>query len=202
MYLSKVNLDLRSPSVRQALRDCGDMHRNIQTLFSASRSDSGVLYRIYQQGSGCYVYTMSENAPAETEESIHNGMRVTGSRDVSAMEKLFVPGKRFRFQLLTMPYKKVADGVSKNSRRRYLRTPEERIAWLQRKGEQHGFALLEMEEQPGETLSSYKNGHMLYLSTVKYSGVLCVTEQDRFCQAWKYGIGAEKAYGLGMLMVQ
>ena len=202
MYLSKVNLDLRSASVRQALRDCGDMHRNIQKLFSASRSDSGVVYRVYQQESGCCVYTMSETAPVETEESIRNGMRVTGSRDVSAMEELFVPGKRFRFQLLTMPYKKVADGVSKNSRRRYLRTPEERMAWLQRKGEQYGFEILDMEEQPGETLSSYKNGHMLYLSTVKYSGVLCVTEQESFCRAWKYGIGAEKAYGLGMLMVQ
>ena len=83
MYLSKVNLDLRSASVRQALRDCGDMHRNIQKLFSASRSDSGVVYRVYQQESGCCVYTMSETVPVETEESIRNGMRVTGSRDVS-----------------------------------------------------------------------------------------------------------------------
>ncbi len=128
MYLSKINLDLRSASVRQALRDCGDMHRNIQKLFSASRMDSGVLYRVYQQENGCYVYTMSEGMPVDTDESIRNGMRILGSRDVSEMENIFTPGRNFRFQLLTMPYKKVSDGVSKNSRRRYLRTPEERYA--------------------------------------------------------------------------
>ena len=202
MYLSKISLDIRSASVRQALRDCGDMHRNIQKLFSCSRSESGVLYRLYQDASGCYAYTLSETEPLETEDCGKNGMHIVGSNDVSGMTELFIPGRKFRFQLLTMPYKKVSDGVSKNSRRRYLRTHEERIAWLQRKGEQYGFQILDVEEQPGETLSSCKKENVIYLPTVKYSGILCVTEQENFTKAWKYGIGAEKAYGLGMLMVQ
>ena len=202
MYLSKVKLDLRSASVRQALRDCGDMHRNIQKFFDASRNDSGVLYRVHRQDAGCFVYIMSESEPIETEECICNGMHVLGCRDVSGMERLFEEGRRFRFQLLTMPYKKVSDGVSKNSRRRYLRTPEERIAWLQRKGEQHGFQVLEVEEQAGELLNSKHKENVLHIPTVKYSGVLCVTDHEHFVQAWRYGIGAEKAYGLGMLMVQ
>lgn len=127
MYLSKISLDLCAVSVRQSLRDCGDMHRNIQKLFSASREDAGVLYRVYSDKTGNFVYVQSEQAPVETEETCRNGMRITASRDVSALESSFIAGRQFGFNLLTMPCKKVSDGVSKNSRRRSLRMPDERM---------------------------------------------------------------------------
>ena len=58
MILTKVNLDLRIPSARQALVDCGDMHRNVQALFGGSREDAGVLYRMQKTERGCTVYIL------------------------------------------------------------------------------------------------------------------------------------------------
>ena len=113
MYLSKIGLDIRSASVRQSMRDCGDMHRNVQKLFTASRAEESVLYRVYQNETGCFLYTMSENMPRETQDTLHNGMHILGCKDVSAMEEAFVPGRQLRFNLLTMPFKKVYDGVNK-----------------------------------------------------------------------------------------
>ena len=65
MYLSKIGLDIRSASVRQSMRDCGDMHRNVQKLFTASRAEESVLYRVYQNETGCFLYTMSEICPGK-----------------------------------------------------------------------------------------------------------------------------------------
>ncbi|MBE6614186.1 MAG: type I-E CRISPR-associated protein Cas6/Cse3/CasE [Ruminococcaceae bacterium] len=202
MYLSKIGLDIRAASVRQSMRDCGDMHRNVQKLFSAPRAEESVLYRVYQNETGCFLYTMSENMPRETQDTLHNGMHILGCKDVSAMEVAFIPGRQLRFNLLTMPFKKVYDGVSKNSRRKFLQSPEERAAWLQRKGEQNGFQILSMEELQGNILTSRQKGETMYIPTVRYTGVLCVQDRDAFIHGWKYGIGAEKAYGLGMLLIQ
>ena len=202
MILTKVNLDLRSPSARQALIDCGDMHRNIQSLFGTSREEASVLYRAQKNDAGCSVYILSEQAPVFDEKSARSGMICAGSRDVTPLEALFTEGRIFRFDLLTMPSKKESDRTRKNSRRRILREPAERIAWLERKAEQGGFWVLSVSDEEGETLRAKKPTGTLYLHTTRFTGALQITAPERFLPAWKNGIGPEKAYGLGMLMVR
>ena len=202
MILTRVKLDLRSPSARQALTDCGDLHRNIQALFGSSREDASVLYRAQKNDAGCTVYILSERAPVFDEKSLHNGMIPAGTREMTAVEALFAEERRFRFDLLTMPAKKELDRSRKNSQRRILRDPEERLAWLARKAEQGGFRILSVSEEEGETLRAKKTTGTLYLHTTRFAGALEITDPDRFLDAWKNGIGPEKAYGLGMLMVR
>lgn len=202
MYLSKIKLDLRSVSVQQALRDCGDMHRNIQKLFMSSRSDASVLYRVCHNNTGCYVYMMSEQEPISSKETTKNGMQIMQSRDVSALEDIFEPGKKLCFNILTMPYKKVSDGIGKNSRRKFLQLPEERLNWLNRKAEQNGFEILNAEEQKSDTLVCCKKDAMIYIPSVMYDGVLRIIDKEKFVKAWRNGIGAEKAYGLGMMLLR
>lgn len=202
MYLSKISLNLSAPSVRQSLRDCGDMHRNIQKLFSTSREDACVLYRVYSDKTGNFVYVQSEQVPVETEETCHNGMRIIASRDVSALESSFVVGRQFGFNLLTMPCKKVSDGVSKNSKRRILRMPDERMQWLTKKGRDKGFVVLAVEETEGDVLYSRKKSNEMYLHTIRFTGLLQISDAEKFGQAWRQGIGPEKAYGLGMLLLR
>lgn len=202
MYLSKISLDLRTASARQSLHDCGDMHRNVQKLFSTSREDAGVLYRVYSDKTGSYIYIQSKRAPAETEDSLNNGMRITAIRNISALESSFSKGRRLGFNLLTAPCKKISDGVSKNSRRRILRTPDERIQWLMKKGSDNGFVVLAAEETDGELLYSRKKSNEMYLHTTIFTGLLQISDVERFTQIWRQGIGPEKAYGLGMLLLR
>ena len=202
MILTKVNLDLRSPSARQALTDCGDMHRNIQALFGQSREDAGVLYRVQKTERICSVYILSSHAPVFDAAESKNGMIPAGSRDMTAAEALFAEERVFRFDLLTMPSKKELDRTRKNSQRRILRDPEERMSWLTRKAEAGGFRILSAADEEGETLYAKKSGGELWLHTTRFTGILKITDSERFLDAWKKGIGPEKAYGLGMLMVR
>ena len=123
MYLSKIILDLHKESVRQSLRDCGDMHRNVQRLFDSSRSEAGDLYRLNSGKNECCLYLLSENEPKATDISTRNGMTIAGCRDVSALEEQFVNETVLTFDLLTMPCRKKWDGISKNSRRVCLTDP-------------------------------------------------------------------------------
>lgn len=202
MYLAKIELNQRYESVRQALRDCGDMHRNVQRLFDAGRSDAGVLYRNGNEKNGCYLYVLSETLPTESEATQKNGMKIVGLRDVSALENVFVPGKVLHFDLLTMPCKKQWDGASKNSRRVVLRKAEERIGWLRKKAVDNGFEILDALETEQVVMFANKKEGRVYLHPYQYEGVLRITDEAKFKTAWKNGIGPEKAYGLGMLMVR
>ena len=202
MILTKYDLDLRSPSARQALIDCEDMHRNVQALFDGSRRDAGVLYRAKKTEKGCSVYVLSACLPECGEEASRLGMVCVGNKDLALIETLFTEGRTFRFELLTMPSKKEADRTRKNSPRKVLRNPEERLNWLQRKAEQNGFRLLSVSEEEGETLRARKQTGELWLHTTLFSGMLQITEPETFCAAWKNRVGPEKAYGLGMLMLR
>lgn len=198
MYLSKILLDLRSPSVRQGLRNCEDMHRNVQRCFNSGRADAGVLYRLYRTETGCCVYVLSETAPT----NMPSGMTLSGCRDMTGFEATMTEGAVFRFNLLCMPSKKIPDAGRKNSRRTNLRTPEERAAWLERKAAAGGFEIIPgtLAECNQQTVTGMKQEKKLIFHATQFSGLLRVTDSGVFQRTWRSGIGPEKAYGLGLLM--
>ena len=207
MYLSKVVLDLRHPSVRQALRDVNDMHRNLMAGFSMNggkdtpRADMQVLYRVFEQRERVYLLVSSTEKP-NAEALAKRGFRTddTMIRDVSALRGAFMAGRTLRFELLASPCRKVSgDG---NSRRFFLTEPEERAAWLQRKGETGGFEVLSVYESSNRIdLLGHRDGADVKNSAVLFSGVLKITDEDAFWMSYTQGIGPGKAYGLGMLNV-
>lgn len=206
MYLSKIILDVRHPSARQALRDVNDMHRNLMAGFDipaaqgAPRAENHVLYRLFSNREQVYLLVSSAVRPdprALSARGYHTEDAMI--RDVSALEGVLVNGKRLRFELLASPCKKV-DAGGKNSRREFLKTPEERMAWLCRKGEQGGFQVLVADEISGRVDVCGRRGAMpIKNSAVLFSGTLRVTDQQTFWQSYVNGIGPGKAYGMGML---
>jgi len=69
MYRSQLRLDRRNPSVRQALGNCGDMHRNLMKAFDIpdhtpnARESISLLYRLMKQGNQIQLYVMSNEMP-------------------------------------------------------------------------------------------------------------------------------------------
>ena len=136
---------------------------------------------------------------------IPGGMSLYGERDMSGWLADLADGQCFHFDLLTMPFKKLPVGEGKNSRRRVFRLREERLAWLERKAAQNGFIILQAEETAGEksrAVHPRENGGELYLDTYQYTGILRITDADRFRNAVQKGIGTGKSYGLGMLLLK
>lgn len=206
MYLSKIILNVRHPSVRQALRDVNDMHRNLMAGFdtqlnpSTARADCMLLYRLFSRRDCVYLLVSSREKP-DAKKLAERGFDLNESmiRDVSALREKLTAGRCLRFELLASPCKKVG-GEAKNSRRVFLDDSEQRMAWLRRKGEQGGFELLWAEETGSRVDATGRRGDMrLQNSGVLFTGLLRITDAAAFWQSYTRGIGPGKAYGMGML---
>lgn len=113
----------------------------------------------------------------------------------------FHPGLALGFDLLAYPCKKVDVGRA-NSVRAFLTTSQERRAWLVRQGEKNGFALRVLrEDEPADMRGKRRTG-LVQIRAVRFSGVLEITDAERFRDGYLRGVGPEKAYGLGMLMLR
>ena len=200
MYLSKFHLNICNVMARKCLADCQIMHRSVQRLFHCSREESSTLYRMDTMRLNLYVW--SKKAPDLT--NIPEGMELMGVKNLAGMEENFQAGRCYQFDLLAAPTKKVPRNNG-NSQRRYLKTAAERLAWLQRKGQQYGFRILHVEERKEETLSGTHDemhGGRMTDTAVLFQGMLQITQKDLFCECWKNGLGPGKSYGRGMLLLK
>ncbi len=206
MFLSKVRLDIGNPSARQAIFNCNDMHRNLMRAFEIAegsampRMEESVLYRLIQEKYGRYLLVMSRNRP-DWEKLARSGYAAEDVRDISALREVFVEGRTLGFSLLAAPTKKIANG-GKNSRRVFLRTREERDDWLARQGEKYGFTLLGAWEAalPVDVFGKKGTAGVVYRA-VEFTGVLAIRDASLFWKGYTRGIGAGKAYGLGLMML-
>lgn len=208
MYLSKILLDIRHPSVRQALRDANDMHRNIMAGFSecdgsrAARAEIRVLYRLFSNRSQLYLLVSSDELPnsaALTARGFHTDDSLI--RDITPLKETFQTGLCLSFELFASPCRKVK-GEGRNSRRMFLKTQEERADWLARKGAAGGFQLLQLDEIGGRTdVGGRRGSEMIKNSAILYRGILRITDSEAFWHSFSGGIGPGKAYGMGMLNV-
>lgn len=202
MYLIKMELPLSAPKVRAALLDSQKMHQLVTGFFGTRRKDAELLYRCRPRGAIVDLYMYAEDPLAL--DRLFPGARLVGQRDVTPWLDAMEAGRIYGFQLQTMPFKKVAEEGAKNSRRRALRTPEERLAWLSRKAEQGGFQILSAGETPGDKVMANhpaERGGSLTMDTVCFSGRLQITDADAFRRTIREGVGPGRAYGLGMLLL-
>jgi CRISPR system Cascade subunit CasE len=168
MYLSRLLLDARNPSVRRDLADCQQMHRTILSAFGladqgpgGARLAFGVLFRIEEAPDGVMIYVQSREKPAW--QRLPEGYllpdvdRRGGNpavRDVGGVIASFASGRTLRFRLLANATRKVhprrRDGSErKNGTRVPLRDDRERAEWLRRKAADSGFELLHVSVSPG-----------------------------------------------------
>jgi CRISPR system Cascade subunit CasE len=141
-------------------------------------------------------------------------------KDLDAQLAAIREGQILRFRLRANPTKKVdtktgTDGKRRNGRRFALTSEADRLAWLSRKGEQHGFELGTVS-QSGKLLDlldvsegksvGYRqgapegHGRVTFGSCV-FEGTLRVTRSEDFKRAIGAGIGSGKAFGFGLLSV-
>lgn len=201
MYLWRIKMSLASRSARDILTDTQKMHQRITDLFDSSRKDGHLLYRYKISGTALFLY-ISSSIPI-LKERIRNDMELTGSKDMSDWLDSMTEGKRMRFEIVTLPSKKVKN-PSGHSRREYLKDHETRLNWLLTKGQQNGFSILAVQENPAEGIyckHKSSSGGTLRLPSWRYSGVLQVEDAELFKDVVQKGLGPEKAYGLGMLLV-
>lgn len=204
MTLAEIEINRHNPSARHALADCHDMHRNIMRAFVDTdeanvRQTLGVQYRLLQEEAGSKALVLS-NQPGDWDKLRGCGYILAREKNVDELLKSFAQGRILGFDIFCVPSKKVkCDG--KNSKRRALTLSEERLSWLMRKGKDMGFSVLSCAENGSFRAAGTRAGGQIVFDYVRMVGNLCITDADVFRRTYCTGIGPEKAYGMGMLLL-
>lgn len=184
--------------------------------------DTGFLFRIDPlPGSRVAILVQSALKP-DWYYAFHNAdyLLAAPPDKVRPFNPTFEKGQRFRFCLVANPTRKI-DTIRKEERqncteeelrekkgrhgRRIPVRTEQLLDWLARKARESGFSIDEdsITIQTGYVYMKKpreKNGRRL--RSVRYKGILEVTDADNFRNAIIRGIGSGKAFGFGLLSVK
>ncbi|NLG51540.1 MAG: type I-E CRISPR-associated protein Cas6/Cse3/CasE [Chloroflexi bacterium] len=219
MYLSRLILNPRNRRVQNEMARPYELHRSVLKAFPDAMPDSErVLYRVDHDARGerLTLLVQSESRPDWTwaEQSpgylLDDGSVADGPLAVKEFALALQPGQVLAFRLRANPTVKKKsherpDGVMPpNGIRLGLVREEDQRAWLERKGQQHGFRVLRLLIAPegmqvGHQPVSQEQPRRLAHMAVRFEGVLQVTDPALLSEAVRAGIGSAKSFGFGLL---
>ncbi len=172
-------------------------------------AESGFLFRIDPQpGSRAVILVQSAIEP-DWDYAFHNaGYLLEAPTEVKSFDPSFAKGQRLRFRLVANPTRKIdtksgPDGHRRHGKRVPVRT-DHLYEWLARRAEPAGFSIVRDSTtvQPGYIyVSKTRDGKGHRLRSVRYEGILEVTDPACFKETIFRGIGPGKAFGFGLLSV-
>lgn len=233
LYLSRLALDPRRRAVQRLLADCHALHRAIMTAFPNLEGDDarvrlGVLHRLdVDSRVGSVVLLVQAGVAADW--SGWTDERLVGALEQKAIGSAYdrlVAGMDLRFRLRANPTRKIdtrsgPNGEKRNGQRVPVGGTDKQLQWLQRKGEQGGFAVRSAStgapnDMPRDVVTMPQGQSLgwpagggpsaakrpkLTFEAVRFDGVLRVTDAARFRETLAHGIGSGKAFGFGLLSV-
>jgi len=171
----------------------------------------GLLYRIDEDArtGALHLLVQSQRPPSWALLADHDYLLPVADNPATREVDLQLQvGQAFAFRLRANPTRRLRAGKGNKGKRIGIYKEEEQEAWLQRKGEQHGFRVLHVQLSRSDMLKQADvirdnkgNVHDLKLFSVQFDGVLQVVDTERLVQAIGAGIGSGKAFGCGLLSV-
>ena len=196
MNISMLELDPRHIAAANAISDPGYMHRKIQEAFNAERSRHKVLYRLLDYAERKILYVQSMIAPNWSAIDNKGGFRLIEVKNIGGLEETFQEGNLYRFVTKLYPSRK------KEDKRYPLTDPKSRLEWLSKEAEKNGFEIVETQESRQNACTIWRKTGAFKMGGVVYEGILKVKNREAFIKGYQDGIGPEKAYGFGLLMLK
>lgn len=199
MYLSQLRLNPRHRRARADLADRYELHRTLLKAFPVQLpADERVLYRVDTErytGNATVlvqsVYSPDWNA-ADHLQATEYLLEPPQMRAVMLANET---GQRLPFRLQANPT------IKRDGKRHALYDDDKLLAWLHRKGEQHGFRVDTLDVQVNKLGKFYGKRRSMIWHAVQFDGVLQVTDVPAFHDALLSGIGSAKSFGFGLLSV-
>jgi CRISPR system Cascade subunit CasE len=199
MYLSRLKMDLSRRTAREFLINHYQLHLAVYRAFpdAADGGPGRVLYRVDQSEQSAVLFVQSKKKPDWTKaEFLYNSLLVPPEC------KLFAPsiqtGQTLFFYTRTNPTIR----QSSTGRRIGITNEADQLAWLRRKGEDHGFTVIScqvMNEGISNSDRGFENKDKLRHFGVRFSGLLKISDQAQFMKTLENGIGSSKGFGFGLL---
>ena len=215
MYLSRLILNPRNRRVQKEIANLYQLHRSLMNGFpdDLAEGNERVLFRLEthprtgaltllvqsltlpdwswlaEPGARGYLLPVDEPNPA-----------------VKSFDLRLTPGQTLAFRLRANPTvkrRREDDDGHLRSVRDPLYREEDQHAWLDRKGEQGGFRVLQVNAtREGNVIAWQKKNnqrHKLTFFAVQFDGLLRVTDPDRLRETVQRGVGSGKGMGFGLL---
>lgn len=197
MYLSRLLLSSSSQRVQADLWQPYELHRTVMGAFADAARGPRVLYRADLYGATPSLLVQSHGLPSWgflPEDYVLAEGPVPGVA-VRYYEPELGRGQALAFRLRANPTRR------HHGKRRAWLTGDEQRAWLYRKGEQGGFAVVSVAcaMEGLAVLSKGPHAPPLRLSSLLYEGVLEVTDPELCVHTIASGVGSAKAFGFGLL---
>ena len=194
MYLSAYRLS-RTDSRHLRLTDCYSVHRVVYDLFDPVRSEGE------QTHSGILYVDKGEDRQERLVLILSNRLPKTpayGKVETRTLERSHLDFSTYRFEIVVNP-------VRRNNQTRKIVPVRGRAAiarWFMDKAPAWGFAEPELSLQVAEiTVDRFKAKEAVTLGKARLTGMLHVTDRQRFVQSVCQGIGRGRAFGCGLLQI-
>jgi len=214
MYLSRLILNPRSRRVQRELAQPYEMHRSIMHALrpDLQAGEERVLWRVDEHTRlGLMLLVQSRELPdwAWLAEEGARGYLLPADEPNPAVKPFQLQpavGQLFSFRLRANPTKRLGKSAEYDKGKRVgIYDEDDQLAWLARKGEQHGFRVLQAQVSRDSKIKDadaiHRNDvtHKLELLAVQFDGILQVTDPAKLVAAVETGIGSGKGFGGGLL---
>ncbi|MTI17955.1 type I-E CRISPR-associated protein Cas6/Cse3/CasE [Rhodobacteraceae bacterium RKSG542] len=158
------------------------------------QAPSGVLF--YDKGVvGGQHFILVQSRYRPSHNRLH-GAQLT----IVEMPETYFNAERYRFEVLLNPTRR----NTKSGKREPVKNEEGMKSWfLSRSDEQWGFSVcpetIAAHTRPRLIFSKY--GETVHSHSVKYTGLLQVTDRKLFKKSIRYGIGRSRIFGFGLLQI-
>lgn len=199
MYLSRLKPNWRSAQAIKELGDPYQLHRTLARAFGDDLPKARLMFRVDTDDDRPVIVVQSQTEPdwssLPADYARHEHKAITLD---------LVAGQMLRFRLAARPTKR----DKATGKRVTLRTDDEAIEWLRRKGTDAGFSIVSCQvgdhrwqdtRQPETDADTRDRGKSRAVRYVQFDGVLVVTDPDKLRDAVRNGIGPQKAFGFGLL---
>lgn len=157
-----------------------------------------VLYRLDEDKAGRFITVRSSTAPDYTRVVEDYGWPRLAYEDQVAsivVNDDHSVDERLGFKLRANAVRRHAD------RELHIKSIDDRIAWLVRKGKNNGFKVVSVAVTSTGRTRVRKEGMSFNFDFTDYAGRLIVTDAEQFKSSLENGIGRKKSYGMGMMIV-
>lgn len=174
----------------------------------ARKADSGFLFRVDPLPGGRGMILVQSAIAPDWDYAFHNAGYLLAARpECKSLEPDFSAGQRLRFRLAANPTRRLSkrspDAKEESVGKRVPVPTEQLLDWLDRRGKSGGFLITKDSTtiQLGYNYINKRGHNGQRLRSVRYDGVLKVTDSASFHETIISGIGSGKAFGFGLLSV-
>ena len=177
------------------------VHREVQAMFNSSREDSSSLYRIEEMEDRVRIIVQSNREPNIQASKLFGMADSVQHGDIGKYYEGLQSGHCVFFKLETFPFYSFYNEKTKNPTRRFLKNEGKRAEWIRKKLADAGLKLISFSEADMGQHFIGKRQTSGHFRAYEFRGRARVVDEEALARYIQTGIGVEKAYGEGLLLL-